>query len=108
MSLGALGVIAAVTLRCVPAFRLRHTDQPEPLEPVLEELQERADAHDHFEFWTFPHADVALTRTLDRTDDPPDKPGRASAYVCDVVMDNHAFRADQRGRASASRARSRG
>ena len=93
VSLGALGVIAAVTLRCVPAFRLRHTDKPEPLEAVLDELQERADAHDHFEFWTFPHADVALTRTLDRTDDPPNTPGKASAYVSDVVMDNHAFRA---------------
>ena len=93
VSLGALGVIAAVTVRCVPAFRLRHTDRPEPLEPVLEALQERADAHDHFEFWTFPHADVALTRTLDRTEDPPDMPGRVSAYVSDVVMDNHAFRA---------------
>ena len=55
--------------------------------------QERADAHDHFEFWTFPHADVALTRTLDRTEDLPSKPGRASAYVSDVLMDNHAFRA---------------
>ena len=93
VSLGALGVIAAVTVRCVPAFRLRHTDKPEPLEPVLEELQARADGHDHFEFWTFPHADVALTRTMDRTEDPPDKPGRASAYVSDVLMDNHAFRA---------------
>jgi len=93
VSLGALGVIAAVTLRCVPAFRLRHTDKPEPLEAVLDELHERADAHDHFEFWTFPHADVALTRTLDRTDDPPDKPGKAKAYVSDVLMDNHAFRA---------------
>jgi len=93
VSLGALGIIAAVTVRCVPAFRLRHTDKPEPLEPVLEELQERADAHDHFEFWTFPHADVALTRTLDRTDDAPNTPNRASAYVSDVLMDNHAFRA---------------
>jgi L-gulono-1,4-lactone dehydrogenase len=93
VSLGALGVVAAVTVRCVPAFRLRHTDQPEPLEAVLEALQERADAHDHFEFWTFPHAAVALTRTLDRTEDPPDRPGRVSAYVSDVVMDNHAFRA---------------
>src|SRR4051812_76047 len=92
VSLGALGVIAAVTLRCVPAFRLRHIDQPEPLEPVLDELQERADAHDHFEFWTFPHSDVALTRTLDRTEDAPRKSGRASAYVSDVLMDNHAFR----------------
>jgi FAD-linked oxidoreductase len=93
VSLGALGVIAAVTVRCVPAFRLRHTDKPEPLEPVLEELQARADAHDHFEFWTFPHADVALTRTLDRTDEEPRTPNRASAYVSDVLFDNHAFRA---------------
>jgi L-gulonolactone oxidase len=92
VSLGALGVIAAVTLRCVPAFRLRHTDKPEPLEPVLEELQARADAHDHFEFWTFPHADVALTRPLDRTGEAPRTPNRASAYVSDVVLDNHAFR----------------
>ena len=58
-------MIAAVTLRCVPAFRLRSIDRPEPLEDVLGGLQERADAHDHFEFWTFPHADVALTRTHD-------------------------------------------
>jgi L-gulonolactone oxidase len=93
VSLGALGVIAAVTLRCVPAFRLRHTDKPKPLEPLLDELQARADAHDHFEFWTFPHADVALTRTLDRTDQEPRRPNRVSAYVSDVVMDNHAFRA---------------
>jgi L-gulonolactone oxidase len=93
VSLGALGVITAVTLRCVPAFKLRHTDKPEPLQSVLGELQARADAHDHFEFWTFPHADVALTRTLDRTDDPPRTPNKASAYVSDVVMDNHAFRA---------------
>jgi L-gulono-1,4-lactone dehydrogenase len=86
-------VIAAVTLRCVPAFRLHNTDRPEPLEDVLAGLQERADAHDHFEFWTFPHADVALTRTHDRTEAPPKPPGRTRAYVGDVLMDNHAFRA---------------
>src|SRR3954465_8204496 len=49
VSLGALGVIVAVTLRCVPAFKLRNRDHPEPLEDVLSDLQERADAHDHFE-----------------------------------------------------------
>src|SRR3954453_18809992 len=35
VSLGALGVIVAVTLRCVPAFRLRNLDQPQPLDEVL-------------------------------------------------------------------------
>src|SRR4051812_23513737 len=42
VSPGALGVIAAVTLRCVPASRRRNTDRPEPLEDVLEGVQERA------------------------------------------------------------------
>jgi L-gulonolactone oxidase len=93
VSLGALGVIVAVTLRCVPAFRLRNVDRPEPLDDVLAGLQERADEHDHFEFWSFPHADVALTRAHDRTDDPAVKRGRARAYTSDILLDNHAFRA---------------
>ncbi len=93
VSLGALGVIVAVTLRCVPAFKLRIVDRPEPLADVLQSLQERADAHDHFEFWSFPHSEVALVRTLDETDDAPRVPGRARTYASDVLMDNHAFRA---------------
>ncbi|HET6548668.1 MAG TPA: D-arabinono-1,4-lactone oxidase [Solirubrobacter sp.] len=96
VSLGALGVVAAVTLRCVPAFRLRNVDRPEPLEDVLASLQERADRHDHFEFWTFPHALVALTRAHDATEDQPETPGRARAYASDVVMDNYAFEAVNR------------
>ena len=91
VSLGALGVIVAVSLRCVPAFRLRGVDAPIALDDVLDGLQERADGHDHFEFWTFPHADVALTRTNDRTDDPAFGPGRVSAYVSDILLDNRAL-----------------
>ena len=93
VSVGALGVVAAVTLRCVPAFRMRNVDRPEPLEDVLADLQHRAETLDHFEFWTFPHADVALTRTHEATDDPPTKRGRVRTYTSDVLMDNHAFRA---------------
>src|SRR6478735_2907775 len=93
VSLGALGVIVAVTIRCVPAFRMRNLDQPEPLEDVLSTLQERADEHDHFEFWTFPHADIALTRVHERTDDPPRRPNPLHAYASDILLDNHAFRA---------------
>ena len=91
VSLGALGVVVAVTLRCVPAFRLLGVDAPIPLDDVLATLQERADAHDHFEFWTFPHSDIALTRTNDRTDEPPRGPGRVRAYVSDVLLDNYAL-----------------
>jgi L-gulonolactone oxidase len=91
IGLGALGVVAAVTLRCAPAFRLRGVDQPEPLEDVLASLDERADAHDHFEFWTFPHSPLALTRTNTRTEAPRHAPGRSREWLEDVLMDNHVF-----------------
>ena len=35
VSLGALGAISAVTLRCVPAFTIQRLDQPRPLDDVL-------------------------------------------------------------------------
>jgi L-gulono-1,4-lactone dehydrogenase len=91
VGLGALGVVAAVTLRCVPSFRLRGVDAPAPLEEVLASLDERADAADHFEFWTFPHSPLALTRTNTHTDAPRRVPGRARQWLKDVLVDNHAF-----------------
>jgi L-gulono-1,4-lactone dehydrogenase len=91
VGLGSLGIVTAVTLRCVPAFRLRGVDTTLPLEEVLDGLDERVDAHDHFEFWTFPHSPLALTRTNDRTDAPVSAPGAAKAWLHDVLLDNHAL-----------------
>src|SRR5829696_7375734 len=55
VGLGALGVVVAVTLRCVPAFRLHAVDEPRPLEDVLASLDAHVDGNDHFELFTFPH-----------------------------------------------------
>jgi L-gulono-1,4-lactone dehydrogenase len=91
IGLGALGVVAAVTLRCVPAFRLRGVDAPAPLEDVLGSLDELADGADHFEFWTFPHSPLALTRTNTRTEAPREAPDRKREWLEDVLVDNHVF-----------------
>lgn len=91
VSLGALGVLTAVTLRCVPAFALRGIDEPRPLEPTLDGLEELAEAHDHFELFTFPYSPLALTRRSDRTERPPAPRGRARAYAEDILVQNHAF-----------------
>jgi L-gulonolactone oxidase len=91
VGLGSLGIVTAATLRCVPAFRLRGVDATLPLEEVLDGLDQRVDAHDHFEFWTFPHSPLALTRTNDRTDAPVSTPGPARAWLHDVLLDNHAL-----------------
>lgn len=91
VGLGVLGVIAEVTLRCVPAFTLRGVDAPAPLEETLARFEELVLENDHFELFVFPHADVALTRTNNRTDQPPRPRGQASEYANDVLLTNHAF-----------------
>jgi FAD-linked oxidoreductase len=66
LGLGALGVVTAVTLQCEPAFNLEADEQPMPLEQVMTDLDELAEANEHFEFYWFPHTDVALTKRNNR------------------------------------------
>ena len=93
VGLGALGAIAAVTLRCVPAFTLSRVDAPRPREEVLDAFQASADANDHFELFTFPYADSALVLERNRTAEPARPRGRAAAYLNDVVLENWALEA---------------
>jgi len=66
LGLGALGIIVEVTLQCVPAFVMQAVDEPAPLADVLATLDDRVAASDHFEFYWFPHTDVALTKRQTR------------------------------------------
>jgi len=91
VSVGALGVVTAVTLRAVPAFTLRGVDAARPLDEILPRLDELADTHDHFEFFTFPHSPLALTRTNTRVDEPPAPRSRASEWLHDELLTNRAF-----------------
>jgi L-gulono-1,4-lactone dehydrogenase len=74
VSLGALGVVSRITLRCVPRFTLHRRDAPRPLGETLDRLDEHVDGNDHFEFWVFPYTRTALTRTCRRSADPPSPP----------------------------------
>jgi L-gulonolactone oxidase len=91
VSLGALGVVTAVTLRTVPAFTLEGVDSSLGLDEALERLDELVDANDHFEFFTFPHSDLALTRTNNRVEDPPRPRSRAREWVEDILVRNHVL-----------------
>jgi L-gulonolactone oxidase len=93
VSVGALGALSAVTLRAVPAFALEMVARPEPRERVLDEFNERADAHDHFELFTFPYAGSALVLERNRTESTPRPRGRLGAYLNDVVLENWALEA---------------
>jgi L-gulonolactone oxidase len=93
VSIGSLGAISAVTLRCVPAFTLHRVDTPCPREEVFDAFQERANANDHFELFTFPYADSALVLERNRTEEPPRPRGRAAAFLNDIVLENWALEA---------------
>ena len=91
VGVGALGVLAAITLRCVPAFNLLRVDSPQPREEVLDSFQERADANDHFELFTFPYSELALVLERNRFEGEARPRGRLAAYLNDVVLENWAL-----------------
>ena len=88
VSIGALGPITSVTLRCVPLYTLRRIDEPRPLGATLDGLDEIVDSREWFELFVFPYTDIALTRTTEKTDRPPAPPGRARAWVEEVLVEN--------------------
>ena len=88
VSLGALGVIAAVTVRCVPAFRIHRVDEPRSLDEVLPRLDQLVDGADHFEAFVLPYTRTALTLTSERTDHPPRPRSRLGAAFQDLVVEN--------------------
>jgi L-gulonolactone oxidase len=91
ISVGALGVVTELTLRCVPAFVMRGVDAPAPLDDVLDRLDELADGARHFEFYAFPHSDTVLTRTNRVVTAPAQPPGRARRWAEDVLLANHGL-----------------
>jgi L-gulono-1,4-lactone dehydrogenase len=88
VGLGALGVIATLTLRTVPAFTIRRVDSPLPLTETLSRIDDLADGSDHFEFYVFPHTDIALMRQSDRVEEPPSPRNRALEYGQEIVLEN--------------------
>ncbi|MBV9922403.1 MAG: FAD-binding protein, partial [Pseudonocardia sp.] len=88
VGLGALGVLTAVGLQTVPAFRLHAVEATRPLESALDLL----DGHDdHVEFYWFPHTDVAATKRNNRTDADGPRRGRMGGWVGDELVGNGAF-----------------
>jgi L-gulono-1,4-lactone dehydrogenase len=93
VSVGALGVITSLTLQCVPAFLLRAQEMPLPLGEVLDGFDELADGNDHFEFYWFPHTDLALTKRNNRVAAGVGAApvGRLRGWIDDELLSNRVF-----------------
>ena len=104
VSLGALGVVSAITLRCVPRYTLHRSDAPRPLAETLDRLDAHVDASDHFEFWVFPYTRTALTRTCRRSDEPPAPPPAWRRALQEDVIENRLLELVCRAGRAAPRA----
>lgn len=95
LGLGSVGVLAAVTLEVVPAYRLEAREEPWPLDEVLEQLDGPdglVEANDHFEFYWFPHTRRALTKRNNRVADDVVVPlPRLRGWVDDELLSNAVF-----------------
>jgi L-gulonolactone oxidase len=93
VGLGALGVIASVTLQCEPAFALAAAEAPAGLDETLEDLDGNVIGNDHFEFYWFPHTRRVLTkrnnRVLPGTELHP--VGRFRGWLDDEFLSNTVF-----------------
>jgi L-gulonolactone oxidase len=88
IALGALGLIHSVTLRTVPAFTIDRLDSPKPLDETLANLDELTKTNDHFEFYVFPHTQIALCRESRRTQEAPRPKPAALVYAQEVMVEN--------------------
>ncbi|RMI27638.1 D-arabinono-1,4-lactone oxidase [Nocardia stercoris] len=93
VSIGALGVVTAVTVQAVPAFTLEAVDRPMAIEDILGDLDELLTANDHFQLFTFAHSPLAMTSARNRVDRPAQPMSRARAWVEDELVQNHLLRA---------------
>ena len=70
LSLGAIGVVLEVTLRVREAYRLEEHQWFEPLENVMDRIEELTSATRHFEYFWWPGQDRAVCKSIDLTDEP--------------------------------------
>ncbi len=70
VSLGGLGIVTQVTLRNLPAHKLKRRLWLEPLDTLLERFDDLASRHYSFEMYFVPFCDSAGAITIDPTSEP--------------------------------------
>jgi len=91
VGVGALGVVTALTLQCVPAFNLHARETIEQLDDVLADIDAFTRSADHAELYWMPGSRRCQVKRNERTDEPA-RPQSRLAYVRDKYLaENLAF-----------------
>lgn len=91
VSLGALGILTAVTFAVEPQFRLRAREGPLRWDRLVSEFDRLVEEHDHVDVHWFPRTDWALCKRNDRTLDAAEPLSAVRRYVDDELLANGVF-----------------
>jgi FAD/FMN-containing dehydrogenase len=91
--LGALGVVAEVTLRVEPAFRLAEHIERVPLAEVVGSLAALAASAEYVKIWWLPHTRHAHVYRYQRTDEAASRrpSARTLRWIDEQLIHRHAF-----------------
>lgn len=89
LSLGALGILTAVTLRTVPAYNLHMSISAGRFDEMLALAPEYARTHRHFEFYWIPYTNAVQVKRIQETRESARKSGPLQTFN-DVVLENNA------------------
>lgn len=94
VAIGALGVLARITLRVLPAYKLHERTWPLRFEACVEQMTDLIASNRHVEFFWSPRDDACAMKTLNPTDAPvgviaPPQPaeGRMVRYLGPEYVD---------------------
>lgn len=62
---GSLGVVSEFTLQNQAPFQLTEVNKVEPLEDMLDDIENRCKQHRHFELYAIPHSDMGFSVATD-------------------------------------------
>ncbi|MDW7692548.1 D-arabinono-1,4-lactone oxidase [Flammeovirgaceae bacterium SG7u.111] len=90
ISLGSLGVITQMTLKCLPSYKLKYVCEKETLENCLLNIKKHNSENRHFEFYWFPHTETVQTKKMNRVEEESTQ-NTALKNFNDLVVDNGVF-----------------
>ncbi|MFJ9660594.1 D-arabinono-1,4-lactone oxidase [Streptomyces griseoflavus] len=93
ISLGALGVVTAVTFAVEPVFLLTAREEPMPFDRVCAEFDQLHAENEHFEFYWFPHTGNTTTKRNNRSAGPERPVPRLKGWIEDEFLSNGVFQA---------------
>jgi L-gulonolactone oxidase len=91
VSLGALGILVEVTLRCTEAFTLLADERPMALSDVLAGLDEWISGNDHAEFYWYPYTGRAQLKINNKVAENDRPLSRFRGWLDDEFLSNSVF-----------------